>query len=70
MNNCVSALKSRPNGAFKFRRSGNVSFLPDEKSEKQEPEPLFFSPSPNPALKGTRGYALAGFPPVPPARAP
>jgi len=27
-------------------------------------------PWPNPALKGTRGYALAGFPPVPPARAP
>ena len=27
-------------------------------------------PRPNPALKGTRGYALAGFPPVPPARAP
>jgi len=25
---------------------------------------------PNPALKGTRGYALACFPLVPPARAP
>ena len=35
--------------------------LNDDQGPK-EPEPLFSSPQPNPALKGTRGYALACFP--------
>ena len=38
------------------------------RANSQEQEPLFSSPPPNPALKGTRGYVLApwrGFPAAP-----
>ena len=41
-----------------------------ERAKSKEQEPLFSSPSPNPALKGTRGYALACFYLVASARAP
>ena len=33
-----------------------------ERAESKEQGPLFSSPQPNPALKGSRGYALACFP--------
>ena len=33
-----------------------------ERAKSEEHMPLFYSPPPNPALKGTRGYALACFP--------
>ncbi len=33
-----------------------------ERAKGKEQEPLFSSPSPNPALKGARGCALACFP--------
>ena len=47
------------------RNSGLPRIAPEvlkPRAKSQEPEPLFSSPSPNPALKGTRGYALVFFP--------
>jgi len=41
-----------------------------ERAKSKEQEQLFSSLPPNPALKGTRGYALACFPLVLSARAP
>ena len=40
------------------------------RAKGKEQKPLFSSPPPNPALKGTRGYALASFPLVLSVRAP
>ena len=49
------------------RNNGLPRIAPDDleqRAESKEQKPLFSSPSPNPALKGTRGYALV-FSPYP-----
>jgi len=45
-------------------------YVKKPRAKSKEQGPLFSSPPPNPALKGTRGYALACFPLVWSARAP